>query len=605
LPLLVVFAVWSTMLVGTLAFVDRYGSNVPSWDGWDMVPTLTGHQPVTVDWLWSQHNEHRVPVPRLLLLGLHRLTGINFRTPMFFNVLVTGALALAMILVARRLRGAASYTDAFFPLIFLHWGQATNLIWGWQLQFYVSMALSGVALLLIAQSGPQLRLRNAALLGVCLILLPLSGANGLVLAPPMALWLGCFAVVHWQTGSPKARRDSLLVLGLSVSALLLSGLYLVGWEPVPYFGFGVGIWTISTAARAVTMAFGPGIVGLNLRLWPAFFSPIPCLGASVLLVGSLALLLKVWRSVPGERMRALGMFAFLVSMGCLALALGSGRNGFETRYVTLMLPVWLAIYFIWSLYAPSRWNVAVRALLLAVSVLTLWPNMRFGMEYASHVRSHLASFEQDMAAGVPSHRLIFRYWQFLHPHQDILNEYMPMLREAGVGSFRFLKDDPAFREVSIPLVPERVSNVRWEAGTAYATGGDESYVLFSLPKAEYVYGIRLKYDYWNSDHKLPFVYLYWRDDGDKAFARDRFGNYSATGDHANWVRGTWGQTKEPESTVTFWICDTVKEIRLHPDLKPGVMKISELVLLTAPAGQTIDSERADTVSYRPIWVSPP
>ena len=71
-----------------------------------------------------------------------------------------------------------------------------------------------------------------------------------VLAPPMALWLGCFAVVHWRTGSPKARRDSLLVLGLSVSALLLSGLYLVGWEPVPYFGFGVGIWTISTAARA-------------------------------------------------------------------------------------------------------------------------------------------------------------------------------------------------------------------------------------------------------------------------------------------------------------------------------------------------------------------
>src|SRR5262245_41120890 len=122
LPLLVVFAVWVTMLVGTLAFVDRYGSNVPSWDGWDMVPTLTGHQPVTVDWLWSQHNEHRVPVPRLLLLGLHRMTGINFRTPMFFNVLVTGALALGMILVARRLRGSASYTDAFFPLIFLHWG---------------------------------------------------------------------------------------------------------------------------------------------------------------------------------------------------------------------------------------------------------------------------------------------------------------------------------------------------------------------------------------------------------------------------------------------------------------------------------------------------
>jgi hypothetical protein len=211
-----------------------------------------------------------------------------------------------------------------------------------------------------------------------------------------------------------------------------------------------------------------------------------------------------------------------------------------------------------------------------------------------------------MAAGVPSHRLIFRYWNFLHPHQDILTEYMPMLRQAGVGSFRFLKDDPPFREVSISLVPQHLSNVRWEDGTAHATGSwDESYLLFSLPKAEYAYGIRLKYTYWNSDNTLPFVFLHWRDDEAKQFARDRFKNYSATGDHANWVRGTWGQTKAPESTLTFWVRDTVKEIRLHPDLRPGVMKVSELVLLTAPAGQISDSEKADTVSYRPIWVSSP
>ena len=80
-------------------------------------------------------------------------------------------------------------------------------------------------------------------------------------------------------------------------------------------------------------------------------------------------------------------------MGCLALALGSGRNGFETRYVTLMLPVWLAIYFIWSLYAPSRWNVAVRALLLAVSVLTLWPNMEQS--------SHRGSYQESAKKGLP------------------------------------------------------------------------------------------------------------------------------------------------------------------------------------------------------------
>ena len=65
MPLLSVLGVWLALLVAALTFVDRYGSNVPSWDGWDMVPTLTGHQPITAEWLWSQHNEHRVPLPGL------------------------------------------------------------------------------------------------------------------------------------------------------------------------------------------------------------------------------------------------------------------------------------------------------------------------------------------------------------------------------------------------------------------------------------------------------------------------------------------------------------------------------------------------------------
>ena len=45
---LFVWAVWARMLVAALVFVRTYGSNVPSWDEWDMVPTLTGEQPVTL-----------------------------------------------------------------------------------------------------------------------------------------------------------------------------------------------------------------------------------------------------------------------------------------------------------------------------------------------------------------------------------------------------------------------------------------------------------------------------------------------------------------------------------------------------------------------------
>jgi hypothetical protein len=606
LPPLFVWGVWIAMFVAALIFVERYGRNVPSWDGWDMVPTLTGHQPVTAEWLWSQHNEHRVPLPRLILLGLHRITGINFRTPMFFNVLVMGALAAALILVARRLRGGrVSFTDAFFALLLLNWGQAANLIWGWQVQFYASMALSVVALLLIVQSRPRQRLRNAILLGVCLVLLPLCGANGLVLAPPMALWLGYSAVLPWRAGERNHRRESLLVLGLALTALLLSALYLVGWERVPYFGFGFGLWSISTAAKVAAMSFGPGVVGLDVRLHPMALWQIPILAVLCLLLCGVAVLLMAARSRPQERLRALGLFSFLAALGCLGLALGSGRNAFETRYVTLMLPTWLCVYFIWSIYARPKWNARGRAILLAVTLVTLWPNTRFGIDYGTDVGSRLGNFEKEMATGVPKHRLIFRYWHYLHPHQDILNEYMPMLRQAGVGSFRFLREPTAFRRVPIPLVPQSLNKVRWEAGTAYTTGQwDESYMLFSLPKAEYAYGIRLKYTSWNEDNTLPFVFLYWRDEGQQEFIKDRFGNYSATGDHAIWLRGTWGRIAEPESTLTFWVCGTVKEIRLHPDLKPGAFKLSELVLLTPLADRVSDAEKSDQVFHRPPWVSP-
>ncbi|MCI0336969.1 MAG: DUF2721 domain-containing protein [Acidobacteria bacterium] len=601
-PLAAIFVwiVWMAMFVAALGFVERYGSNVPSWDGWDMVPTLTGNQPVTTEWLWSQHNEHRVPLPRLILLGLHRLTGINFRTPMFFNVFITGALALAMILVAKRLRGGRiSYTDAFFPLIFLNWGQAANLIWGWQVQFYASMALSGMVLLFIVLSGPRHRLRYTFLLGICLILLPLCGANGLVLMPPLVLWLGYSAILNIRTGEPKAKRNGLLAMGLAMSALLLTIFYLIGWETVPHQIFRFSIWSISTAAKTLTMGLGPGVFGLDIRLLPMAIWPIPCLAVFCFLLCSVVILLMAARSRPQERHRALGLLSFLAAMGCLALSLGSGRNGFETRYVTLNLPIWCCGYFIWSIYATPKWNISARMFLLAVTIVMVWPNTRFGINYGNDIRSHLAGFESDMAAGVPSYRLAFRYREYLHPHHDILNEYMPMLRQAGVGSFHFLRENPAFREVKVPLVPQSLKQVRWESGTAYMTGNEaQSYILFSLPKAEYVCGIRLKYTHWNESNTLPYVLVYWKDEDQKEFAKDRSGNYSATGDYGNWVRGTWGKTKESESTFTLWVCDTVKDIRIHPDVRPGVFKISELVLLVPQIDKINETKKSDRVSYR-------
>ena len=85
-PGLVVWTTWAFMLAAALWFVMTCGKNVPFMDDWEIVPALSGAQPITANWLWSQHNEHRIPLPRLLLLGLFSVSGNDFRAGMFFNV---------------------------------------------------------------------------------------------------------------------------------------------------------------------------------------------------------------------------------------------------------------------------------------------------------------------------------------------------------------------------------------------------------------------------------------------------------------------------------------------------------------------------------------
>ena len=138
---------------GGAALVARFGSNVPSWDEWDMVPTLTGEQPVSAEWLWSQHNEHRVPLPRLVLLAVNLLGGPDFR-------------------IAQVLNGA----------------------------------------------------------GLCLVLLPLCGANGVALVLAMALWLAYVATLELRARET-ARGSAALVFALA--SVALTGLYFVGFERVP------------------------------------------------------------------------------------------------------------------------------------------------------------------------------------------------------------------------------------------------------------------------------------------------------------------------------------------------------------------------------------
>lgn len=567
---LVVWSIFGMMLLAALAFVWRYGSNVPSWDDWDMVPIMTRHQRVTFEWLWSQHNEHRIPVPRIIALVLYSLFGLDFRVGMYFNVVTAAGLAFAMILLTKRLRGHLEYSDAFFPLLLLNWGQGLNFIWSWQMEFFLSTNLAGMVLLIIMHSGVRPTLRTAMLIGICLLLLTMCGAHGVALVPALALWVAYFGIHCWRSGTRWAKRDGAFIVGIAVLALLFVGLYFVGFEKVPHHPSSSSPWvSLKTTVKFLTMGFGPAV----RSVWP--FSG---LAALLLLAFSVALLIIGFWKVPGERTRTLGIILFICALASLGLGIGLGRDGFEPRYITLSVPVWCCIYFIGVTYTPLKVGRALQVILAVLTCAALWPNMTFGLDYAKDLRTGLAAFERKMTVGTPSHQLISGYSSYLHPHHDTPNEYMPMLRQAGVGSFRFLKKDPPFREFTLPLVPARLNEVKWVDRIAYATG-TAPYLVFNLPVERYLSGVRLKYTYTSPTGTCPYVGLFWKRHAQNKFTSLQFYKYSPTGDKATWCRGTWERLNDREATMTVWICDTVGQLRINPDFKPGIFTIYEISLL--------------------------
>jgi hypothetical protein len=573
-----VWGTWGLMLVAALACVWQYGSNVPSWDEWDMVPTLTGAQPVSITWLWSQHNEHRIPLPRLIFLLLNHLVGPDFRVVMFFNVIAVSALALAMIVTAQRQRGELSYSDAFFPLLLLHWGHSINLLWGWQLQFFASTILAGIVLLLIVHVKTGIGTASAVVVGACLLLLPLCGGNGLALVPPLALWLGSSAIRGRGVAEIRTTWSTHLILGLALAALLLMVAYFVGYEPVPYHPTSAGVRAIPrTAIQFLTNGLGPA----TKALWP-----LSGLVGVCLLVLSVAILGMTWWKRPRERCRVVALLAFLGAMGCLALAIGLGRDGFESRYVLLAAPAWCCVYFITSLYSSKKINMAARMTLLLITGLMLWPNTRIGIEYADDLRNRLGSFERDMVDGLPIHELSCRYRPDLHPHHDIVTDYLPMLRRAGVGQYQSLQDDLPFLQIS--LFSEQAAST-WVAGDGGIARGTEisPYLLATLPEAKYLYGVRLKYSSSGSNGISPYVSVRWKGSDHDSFNDKQFWKYSPTGDRANWERGTWTRLLDLETTTTVWVCEAIKDIRVDVYFRPGAGEFRMLdALLLAPVGDT-------------------
>ena len=432
---LFVWGVWMFMLIAAFAFVAHYGSNTPYRDDWENVAYVTGHQPITAQWLWSQHNEHRILLSRILYVGLVRLTGGNFRSVMFLNVAVLGLATFAFIMAMRRLLGRTEWSDAFFPVALLHWGQGETFLRGFQIAFASTVTVFFAAFLLIALHPVRdMKPGARALLVLSILTLPLCSGTGFVMTPPLTLWLGLVSVVTLRTrkqGESSWSPAFFLVATIACGLLVLG--YLVGYRypaPLP-----------ATPRLQDSLLVALQFLSLGIGLAGKFLWPFSAYFIVAILLATSGLLGWRWVQTPSERLRLAGIFAGLGTMLAVALAIGYRRAGLGAevghsgRFVILSTVLPCLVYVTWALFAPTFFSRVGRQVLCTILGALLIVNTWGGQRFARSLRHKMMAFEQDVALGHTPTELATRH-PFLHPRAQMIASGLTMLQEAKYGPFQ-------------------------------------------------------------------------------------------------------------------------------------------------------------------------
>jgi hypothetical protein len=567
------------MFLYALAFASTYCSYVPFSDDWIIVTALTGEQPVTAAWLWQGEGDQRVPLAKVLLLGLYKSSGGDFRVGMFANALCLGLLAFAMIRAAKNLRGRTAYVDALFPLALLNLDREKVFI-GLGVNSVPGTVLAGIVLLIIVRRGTRLRPGAAVLTGVCVVSLALIGPNGLAMVPALALWLAYVGVLYWRSPESHGRRNALLVWGLAAAALILVPLYFVDLPKPEESPPSPSLWaTLTASLEFLSMSFGQASSHfMTDHLTQPFFG----LGVVILGLISALLLAGVWFRRPQERPRALGLFLFLVAMAMLALGTGwarAGRGpgaGYAPRYVVLAVPVLCCLFFVWEVYGPPAVRRLPQMCLFTLLCFLFPQNMRETFECGKEHGEKMEAVERDVREGTPPGILSERYVSFLvdplagEAEKPVLADFLRMMRRAGIGPFRSLKEDSAIRrEVQFPVVPIATNQMTWKDGVGEGQGEDP-YLVFALKEPQFVQAIRIKYAYEKTAPPVTFQ-MFWRRSDRNDFAEEE---RNSTLDL---------KPMAEEATLTIQVADVIDQFRIDPDTKPCVFKLTEIVILVPEA----------------------
>jgi hypothetical protein len=353
--------------------IAAFAVDVPIADQWALVPLLEQSYAgrLSLRDLWAQHNEHRLLFPRLLMIGLARLTGWNTTYELGANVVFAAGIAWLLgwqaCVSAKMLSVGARPLLPVIALAVFSLNQAENWLAGWNMQIFLAVLGVVAAVVLLARTGEWPPFALAVLAGVVASYAALNGnlvwPIGLVVllagsragAAPgrlrVALWLaaGALTLATYVVGyRPTAEQPAL-------AAVLASGGRYAQYALI-YLGAPLARGPVELAFELVS-----GDAGAICNLGDSALCATA--GRAALLAGAAGVVLAVVAGVVAARDRALFAAALpflalmLYGLSCAVLT-SAGRTGFgvaqalSQRYATVVTPFWMSIVVV--LYLAAR-----------------------------------------------------------------------------------------------------------------------------------------------------------------------------------------------------------------------------------------------------------
>lgn len=418
-PGLFVAAAWLALTLAALAYVAWFGSPYPFGDEWDLLSGTKNVEPLG-PWLWRQHNEHRLPLPKLIHWALAQLTNHDARAGCYLTVFLLGGLSALLIRAVRQMRGHVDYADAAFPIVLLNWGHFENFLIGFQIGFALSVVLAIGWLLSALAFARRQGWGGLAGLCVCALLLPLCGAHGLAYAPPLAIWMIWFAVRSQKNQLPVRRSQSTMLFASAAGAVALVIAYFIGYQrPGDHPSSGGVVASLTVALEVLALQWG----WVGRLTWPMSGAM-----SLLLLFGTATLLVLASARQPADRPAAFAVAAVIAGGLALALGIGWGRSGFGLfpRYALLAVPLTCVAYLTWARWSGRILGSLVPMTIFTVLCLFLTQHCRTGLAEGKIYAEQMAAFDRDLTAGLSPQELADRH-RFVYPQPAVLAERLKLL----------------------------------------------------------------------------------------------------------------------------------------------------------------------------------